>query len=369
LSEGQISALFTIWSATAILAEVPTGVLADRFSRRASLVAAGLLQAAGYAGWALSPGFAGYAGGFVLWGVGGALVSGAFEALLYDGLAAAGARDNYASVLGRVSAAGLVGQLPAAGAATVLFAAGGFRLVTWVSVGCCLAAAGLATRLPEAPSAATIGEDDDAEVGFLATLRAGLGEIGVRPTVRRAVLAVAILSGVDAIDEYTPLLARDWGVPTALNPLATLAIPLVGAAGAALGGAAVRLGNRRLALVLGVAALTLGAAGVLRRPSGLAAVAAFYGLYQLVLVVADARLQERIDTASRATVASVAGLGTEVSVFGLYAAWAAGGVIVIAALVLVLAAAVPYLLRTSGRGRSGPRAGAWRRPGRPAGRT
>lgn len=87
LSIGQISLLFAIWSGVSVVAEVPTGALADRYSRRAALVAHGMLQAAGYALWILVPGFAGFAVGFVLWGLGGTLASGTFEALLYDSLA------------------------------------------------------------------------------------------------------------------------------------------------------------------------------------------------------------------------------------------------------------------------------------------
>src|SRR5918997_7222738 len=90
LSVAQISALFAIWSAVGLLAEVPSGALAARSSRRSCLVAAGILQATAYVGWLLLPGFAGFALGFALWGFGGSLVSGAKEALLYDGLDAAG---------------------------------------------------------------------------------------------------------------------------------------------------------------------------------------------------------------------------------------------------------------------------------------
>jgi hypothetical protein len=78
---------------------------------------------------------------------------------------------------------------------------------------------------------------------------------------------------------------------------------------------------------------------------GLAVVALFYGLYRLVLVVMDARLQERIDGTARATVTSVAGLGTELATFALYAAWTLGGVMLVAALLLVIAASLPRLLR------------------------
>ena len=86
LSDGQISALFLIWSAVGIIAEVPTGAIADRFSRRGALAAGSVPAGLGYALWILLPGFPGYAAGFVLWGLGGALASGSLEALLYDGL-------------------------------------------------------------------------------------------------------------------------------------------------------------------------------------------------------------------------------------------------------------------------------------------
>lgn len=114
LSDAEISALFAIWSLVGLVLEVPSGALADRFSRRGALVAAGLLQAAGYTVWVIWGEFAGFALGFVLWGIGGALASGGQEALLYDGLIAAGAREHYAAVQGPVTAAELVAQLPAA---------------------------------------------------------------------------------------------------------------------------------------------------------------------------------------------------------------------------------------------------------------
>jgi hypothetical protein len=85
-----------------------------------------------------------------------------------------------------------------------------------------------------------------------------------------------------------------------------------------------------------------------------AAVAVFYGAFRCVLVVVDARLQERIDSRSRATVTSVAGVGTDVFTFGLYGAWAIGAAPLVAVLGVLVAGALPLLLRVPagvGRGR------------------
>jgi MFS family permease len=324
-----------------IVAEVPSGAMADRFGRRTALVAGALLQAVGYAFWTALPGLPGFAVGFVLWGLGGALASGAQEALLHDGLAAVGAADQYARVQGWVGAAGLVAQVPAAGAATVLFAAGGYPAAGWVSVATCVGTALLAARLPDTPT-----EDDGAETeSYVATLRAGLAEVVARPTVRRAVLAFGLLYGLDAFEEYFPLVARELGVGTALVPSALLVIPLVGALGAALGGPANRLGSVALALVLAAGAGALAVAVAVPHPIALAGVALFYGLYRAVLVVADARLQERIDGPARATVTSVANVVAELPAFAVYAAWALGGAAAVTVLVALVAATLPVLLR------------------------
>ncbi|MEU4739779.1 MFS transporter [Actinosynnema sp. NPDC023658] len=346
LSDVEVSALFAIWSAVAVVAEVPLGAFADRFSRKWSVVAAGACQAAGYAVWALLPGFAGFAAGFVLWGVGGALSSGALEALLHDGLAAVGASAQFGRVLGRVTAVGLLAQVPAALLATALFSVGGFALAGWVSVATCLGAALVATRLPETPR--------PEPESYLAAVRSGLSETARVPGVRSVVLVVAALAAIDAVEEYFPLIAADWRVPPAWVPVATLAIPLAGAAGAALGGGA--SGGRRLplGLLLGGAAVLLGVAGVVGHPAGLVVVALFYGAYRLVWVSAEARLQARITGDARATVTSVAGLGGEVFSFAVYAGWVIGGVVAVAVLVLVPAVLLPFALHGRERARPEP---------------
>jgi MFS family permease len=362
LSDAEISALFALWSVVAIVAEVPSGAIADRWSRRGCLVTAGFLHAAGFTVWLLAPGFAGFAIGFAVWGLGGSLVSGAQEALLYDALAAVGEAGRYVRVQGRVAAAGLVAQVPAAGGATLLYTLGGYAAAGWVSVAVCLTGSALACRLPEAPRAAAdrdgepdAGCDPGADcgpggggepggtggLGYLATLRAGVVEAATRPAVRGVLVAAALLGGLDAIDEYFPLITAGVGVETSLVAPVMLPIVLLGTVGATLGGRLSELRPAALTALLVAAMLLLGAAAFLAAPWGIAAVAAFYGLYRAVLVVVDARLQERITGQARATVTSVAGLGVELSGLAVFGVWAAGGATAVAAAWLAVSLLLP----------------------------
>jgi predicted MFS family arabinose efflux permease len=336
LSDAQISGLFALWSATAFITEVPAGALADRWSRRGVVVLAGVLQAVAFVVWTAAPGYAAFAAGFVIWGIGGALVSGASEALVYDGLAAVGAAGSYPRVNGAMVSAELLVQVPTAVAASALFALGGYELVGWGSAGVCLAAAALALRFPETPRTS---EDDEIP------LRQGVREALRRPALRWAVLGAALVGGLDAVEEYFPVLADDWGVPTTAVPVAVLGIALAGALGAALGGRADRLPSAALLGQLVMAGLCLIAASLWARPAALAVAAVFYGLYMSVLVVTEARLQARITGPHRATITSIAGLGIEVAALLVFAAWALGGALATAVLVIAVVPVVAAGLR------------------------
>jgi hypothetical protein len=340
LSDAQISALFAVWSVTGFLAEVPSGVLADRWSRRGVIVLAAVLQATGFAVWAAAPAAWAFAVGFLLWGVSSAMVSGAIEALVHDALAGVGAAGHFGRVNGWMSAADLIAQVPAAFAASALFVLGGYPLVGWVSVAVCLAAGAVALRFPEPP------RERAGDTSLLDTLREGVAETVHRPPVRVIVLAVALLGGLDAVEEYFPVMAGSWGVPTAVVPVAVLALPLTGGVGAALAGHAQRLPARALLVLLAGASACLAVAVVWARPPALAAVAVFYGIYMAVLVVAEARLQARITGPHRATVTSLAGLGTELASLPVFAAWALGGPVAIVVLFLAVVPVVGAGLRT-----------------------
>ncbi|MGK5444309.1 MFS transporter [Micromonospora sp. URMC 105] len=346
LSIGQISSLFVIWSATSILLEVPSGAWADAVSRRLLLCLAPLLAGAGFAIWVLAPSYPAFALGFVLWGAGGALGSGALEALVFTELDRLGAAGRYARIMGRARTAGVLGGLASIGLAGPVLAAGGYPAVGAASVLAGGLAAAVATRFPEHLPAAAAPEPaaGDEERGWAATLRAGLAEARADPRVRAAVLLVPAVTAVwGALDEYTPLLARDTGVAGSTVPLLLLLVWGGVTVGGLLAAPAERLRTRGYAALLAVAAVALAVGTGLRHPLGFVLVGVAFCAFQLATVLADARLQARITGPSRATVTSVAGMATDLTIIAVY-----GGYALVAGVggnrAGFVAAAVPYLL-------------------------
>jgi hypothetical protein len=206
-------------------------------------------------------------------------------------------------------------------------------------------------------SSADTADDPDDDLGYFATLRAGIVEAVGTPAVRSFVLLVAAIAGLDALEEYFTLIALDWGVPVPWIPMAELAIPLAGAA--ATWWVAHRSPSKKafaahtLAFALGSGALLLALSEWFGHAAGLAGVAAYYALYRVVLVAVNTRLQDAITGPARATVSSVASLLSELSAIAIYGLWALDGLPLIAVLILLLALTMPLAMRR----RTAPRQG------------
>lgn len=107
----QIGALFSILPLTTLLFEVPTGVLADKYSRRILLSVAQLFRAFGFTLWIMFPNFLNFVFGFALWGLSTSLISGTFESFVYDELKQFGRETEYERVRGKVEAFRFVGLM------------------------------------------------------------------------------------------------------------------------------------------------------------------------------------------------------------------------------------------------------------------
>ena len=340
LSAAQISTLFVIWCVAGFVVEVPSGALADVYSRRKLLVLGASISALGYATWILLPTYPGFALGFVLWGISSALISGTYEAFVYDELAARGLTARYATLLGRARSASFVLNLLATVLAAPLFALGGYALAAAVSILSNVSQAVVAWSLPEAPR---VSAEATKPREYLGMLRAGLTEVLTTRTVRRAVVLAALVAGFLSFDEYFPLLAREIGTPTPLIPLLIAGTVAAQAIGGALAGPAYRLPAATFAGALGITAVLIATGALSRSAWGFLPIALGYGVMQLVIVVADARLQDAITGPARATVTSVAGLFSGIFAIAVYAGFALG-LLWFAVSTLIAALTVPVLL-------------------------
>jgi len=129
----QVYLLQGIFALAVVLLEVPTGTVADRLGKRASLLAGCVIMAAGLAIYGASSSFAGFLVGEVILAVGFTLTSGADSALLYDTLVHLGRTDEYNRREGAPPAAQMVGI-------ALCSVAGGFlgevslRATLWLSI-------------------------------------------------------------------------------------------------------------------------------------------------------------------------------------------------------------------------------------------
>lgn len=102
LSVFQISLLISWWALAAMVLEIPTGALADSWSRRKMLILAPLFKSICFLIWFFAGGnFYLYALGFLFWSLGSAFISGTTESLLYDTLNSLGQKEAYEEILGR----------------------------------------------------------------------------------------------------------------------------------------------------------------------------------------------------------------------------------------------------------------------------
>lgn len=366
LSVAQISSLFVLWSLTGVLLAVPAGVWADIVPRRYLLAAAPLLTGAGFALWLLFPSYWVFALGFVLWGAAGALVSGAFEALVYTELTHRGAAHSYARVMGVTRALGVA----SVGAATLLavpvMAHGGYAAIGLASVAACVlcALSGLAlpenraprSRGPRRPGTGT-GPESETGLGYLETMRVGLTEARGSRTVRHAIVLVVVVTAFwQVLEEYVPLLAASAGVATENVPLVVLTVWACVTVGGLLAGPASRLSRRTLGVLLTLAAVAIGTGALLGDPVGWVLLGCGFGVCQMMNVVTDARLQDGITGSSRATVTSLAGVGTETVGVVSYLLYAGVFLVLGHGLSFVLFA-TPYLLAALLLTRGGKRGG------------
>ncbi|SEE08211.1 MFS transporter [Streptomyces sp. PAN_FS17] len=307
-SAGQVALLQTLIYLVSGLAELPTGVIADRIGRRASIVIGQVLIAGCLLGQVSSSNYWVFLTLFMGQGVGMACVSGSDTALLYDLLVRRGATAGYVKIRSRFTMLGTV----TSGVAIVL--GGQLQRISWGvvylgSASCLvLAVVALMSRVPEIRGADAVDEKDGAE-------RVHIDTTAWRAMLRVATPALVTLVVVSGLMHatltpyiiFTQKTLSDQGAGTAL-------VSVVISAGFFVGGLVPLLSdraNRRIGyrIVIPVSLVTLAAAlglsglGLVRVT--IAVFLVLVGIPEITAVLVDNVFNEAVPSRHRASLLSM----------------------------------------------------------------
>jgi MFS family permease len=354
LSAAEIGVILAAWSAVCLLAEVPSGVLADRFSRRWLMAIAQLVRCLGFFVWLAFPGFWGFLIGLMLWGFKSATLSGAFEAAVFDELKAMKREDEYVRIFGRTQAARFSGVLAASLTAAALSFLS-YPEMIWASLASGVAAAASALLLPAAPRAKATGDWN-----YFGHLRRGAAEAIRLPGVPRLLTFIAATQAVVwALADYWQLFGKQVGLSKPAIALFMAALAAAGTLAAAVAHRLRELPLPSLYLMILVAGACVTAAAAVFQPWAIALPIVYVALFWLVDVNADARFQHALNPETRATVASVKGFvmqcGTVLLMlgFGFVAQAASYRTAFLASGVAAMLVAVGYLVTERRRAAAG----------------
>ena len=318
LSPLQLVLVGTSLETTIFLFEIPTGVVADVYSRRLSIIIGAFLIGAGIALEGSLPVFFAIALGQVIWGIGYTFTSGAIQAWISDEIGEAAANKAFLRASQVGMAAGLAGivistllanvriNLPIQAGGLSLFALG-FFLVLW---------------MPETGFKPLPKEERNTWKNMARTFRNGLAMLRKRPALY-TILGIGLFYGLysEAYDRlWVKLILDNFSFP-ALGPLKPDSwFGVINAIGLLLGVVATEIVRRRLDIdsQRSIARLLLASSAGLAISllvfafSGnlLLALGANWGigvLRSLIGPVYQAWVNQKLDPSTRATVLSMSG--------------------------------------------------------------
>jgi MFS family permease len=313
LSFGQVLAFEAAFGTTILLAEVPTGIVADRYSRKLSLILASLITAVGMLTFGLATGIPLLLFSYIAFGVGEAFSSGADSAVLFETLKTLKRDDEFSRRVGFFN-----GMLTAMIAASTVV---GATLVTWfplntpfiISAALSVPALGLALALREPPRL-------DERSSFLGTGRLALAR--VRRTRSMWSLMVVYVTGgvtISMMGVTLPLiLFTTHDLPIWAIGLFVASQLLVSSAGSLVAAPLVR----RFGLPLTVSAMALGGPlSLLAGASGVVWLMPVFMLpsitYNVLFIHLVDFLSRRSPDSQRATTVSLASMAAQVGFIGV----------------------------------------------------
>lgn len=285
-----------------LIFEIPSGALADRWSRRWVMTIGSIFHTLSYVVWFFASGFWGFLLGYMFRGTGGFLQSGTREALVYDHLKAIHKEDDYEKYTGGLwivtTAAFLIASLFSGFLADTF----SFALVIILTIIANIISTIFTVMMPDAPK--TISTQETSYLNFLKT---AWKKAMKNPLLLQAIfysMTVLVVDGT--LDEYDQLYVTSVG------------LPLV-AIGVWWG---IRMGAEMLAGLVAHKFKKFGRDGVLEKIAYIsflllvitslvnsiymiAVLAICFFFFSVAVILQEGRLQELIESHERATVNSI----------------------------------------------------------------
>lgn len=342
----QISLLLSWWALVAMLLEIPTGALADYWSRKKMLTIAPIIKSACFIIWFFANGnFYLYALGFVFWALGGSFLSGTTEAILYDTSVYAGKKDEYEKVLGRKKFYFNI-------ALAISTISGGFIAsynLDWAiifSVVPLLLSAFFASLIKEVPKVETTGE-----IHYLEYIRIAFNEIKSNRVLLYLIIYLLAISIFGDLEEFDQLYYQ-------LVKLPIYAFGIVGFLGSSFDAVGAYYAHK-FKKISSIFYLLPFVSGILlifvaKHPSipMIGLLLASYFITTPLRVLMESKIQHNISSISRATVTSVSNLFTTffavllTPIFGLISkVWNLQAIYLTTALFLLLFAVWVFIVR------------------------
>jgi len=340
-----------------VLLQVPAAAAADRWGRRPTLIASAAAFAVAITAFGLASTFWLILIAYLIWGVAFSLLNGTESAFIYDSLKALGRDNEYQTIYGRAWAINMAAAVAGTMIGAPLAAATSLPVPIVISGGIAAFAAFTALTFREPPRPAS----DGARLTYTQVIRQSAEIVRRRPAVRYSILMVGIVAigSLGPIFFFQPFLV-DHGVDTAdvgfwQTPMRVAAI--FGALAAAR--IIMTLGERRTFYLM--PAVLIASYALLALWGSVYAQAAFLTL-NFVMIMSQPLLTDyinrRVPSEQRATVVSLTNLvrsaalipsaplmGLLATNVSLSAAFAAGGILVAALALPLLALWSPLMER------------------------
>lgn len=211
LDLSQIGLLLFLWSVLTLLLEVPSGVLADHWSRRKMFILSGLFFSLCYTIWIFSNSFELFLLGFVFRTLGATFTSGTLQAYLYDFLKLHDKESDFEKILGRGNAFRTLGIGVAVGLGGFLsqFSYNYALIASALSI---LSISAIALFWPELKPSTPTGEEN-----YWQFLKSSIKTVGTNKNLLRIVLFSGIVMSIFAnLEEYNDVYLKFLGFPNAL---------------------------------------------------------------------------------------------------------------------------------------------------------